>query len=203
MKIIFVNITNDQNVIEFVKTKSMISNTLPFRYITYLEYGIPVYNLFPKKEILYLLREAVNGDSNTLDFDKAYYTQIFTNPNSFLDFMKIMNVIESQDYTFILTRYDDDYYISITDALIKMIQLRYSLSSYLIQNSEDIDESDFKDLQFTTIEGHKNYINDIEKFSLMTGNFSIKEKEIDIERDLDLIDQLMEENIITELPILK
>lgn len=181
MKLIFVNITTDQSVIDFVKTKSLVSDTLPFRFMTYLEFGIPIYNVFPKKQILYLLRESVNGDSNTLDFDKAYYTQIFTDDNSFKEFMMIMDTLEKQEYVFILTRYDNDYSIAITDALIKIIQLRYSIQSYIIQNEDDIDENSFKDLYFTTNEGHTNYLADIERYSCMIGKINdIKEKNLDM-----------------------
>ena len=206
MKLIFVNINTDQAVIDFVYTKSLIEDTLPFKYITNLDFGIPVYNLFPKKEILHLLKESVDGDSNTLEFDKQYYTQIFTDKDTFIDFMKIIKVLESQEYTFVLTNYDDEYYVSITDALIKVIQLRYSIQSYIIQNREDIDENDFKPTNFNSPEGYQNYIKDISQYTLLTDNDillnttkELMEKNNNIERDMDLLDQLMEDGSIKEL----
>lgn len=209
MKLIFVNINNDQSVIDFVHTKSVIEDTLPFKYITLLDFGIPVYNLFPKKEILYLLRESINGDSNTLEFDKQYYTQIFTDENTFIDFMKIVSVLESQEYTFVLTNYDEEYYIAITDALIKIIQLRYSIQSYIIQNKEDIDENDFKHTSFNSPEGYQNYIKDIDQYALLIDNGSLlnnkkelMEKNNNIDRDLDLLDQLMEDGSVKDLHLI-
>lgn len=209
MKLIFVNINNDQSVIDFVHTKSVIEDTLPFKYITLLDFGIPVYNLFPKKEILYLLRESINGDSNTLEFDKQYYTQIFTDKNTFIDFMKIVSVLESQEYTFVLTNYDEEYYIAITDALIKVIQLRYSIQSYIIQNKEDIDENDFKHTSFNSPEGYQNYIKDIDQYALLIDNGSLlnnkkelMEKNNNIDRDLDLLDQLMEDGSVKDLHLI-
>ena len=167
MKLVFLNTVSDPEIIEFVKIKSISENIVPFKFMTPLDFGIDVHNLFPFKNILKFLRDGIDGDGNTLDFDKAYYEQVFTNNDSFIDLMKIMSVIQDQEYTLILTRYNDDYEIAITDSLMKMIQVRYSINSYIIQNKDDLDENYIKGLNFESLEGHKNFISDCERYEIM------------------------------------
>ena len=205
MKLIFVNTYMNPQLIDWMYTTSSIMDKLPYRLNSNVEYGIPIYHVYPEKSIMPLLRSSLFGDSNTLDFDKAYYNQLFSNTESYKDLMKALVNIQDRDNTFILVNYHEDYEIFIIDSLIKAIQVRYSINSHIISDIEDT--MDLEDTPFETQSGYSTYISDCERYSLLIKDIHISDEEISIQKQVDddrsVIEDLSRENQINELSAYK
>ena len=162
MKLEFINI-NSQELLNYVKLKSESGVVPVFNFYSVIQIGEqaralePLHNVFERLSFAFTF----NDDQYTLDFDRQYAFQLLTNQNSFTMLMKIMMLVETMDEVIVITNHSNPYVEVVVDSLIKFIQQRYSIQSYIINDIDDIDS--FANSNFKTEEGFNNYMIDINK----------------------------------------
>lgn len=162
MKLEFINI-NSQELLNYVKMKSESGVVPVFNFYSVIQFGEwaralePLSNVFERLSFAFTF----NDDQYTLDFDRQYAFQLLTNQNSFTMLMKIMMLVETMDEVIVITNHSNPYVEVVVDSLIKFIQQRYSIQSYIINDIDDIDS--FANSNFKTEEGFNNYMIDINK----------------------------------------
>lgn len=163
MKLQFINI-NDMNLLQYVKERAKVANTPIFNLYCMLDFGYRLEGLKPFPNILQNLSfaESFCDDNYTVQFDKAYAYQLLYNEQSFIDLMRVMSMVENCEEVIIVTNHSHPMVEAIVDSLIKFIQERYALQSYLINDIGDIDQ--FATSTFETEGGYLNYIDDIKRF---------------------------------------
>lgn len=170
LKLTFVDATSNPSMVDiplfnWVKTKCEIKKCPVFRFYSLIMYGMPVEKLAPLPSVTQLLRESHFGDSNTKDFDIAYANQLLMNPSSFVDLMQIMGSFQHVEETIILSNYTHPLVYPILDSLMKFIQQRYSIESYIVNDLMDI--NDFKVSNFGTDIGYQNLMQDLDRYKQM------------------------------------
>lgn len=162
MKLQFINI-NDMRLLEYVKDKVRVENAPVFNFYSMLDFGYRVEALKPLPNIMQYLSFAnsFNDDNYTVQFDKAYAYQILYNEASFLDLMKIISMVENTETVIVVTNHSHPIVEAIVDSLIKFIQERYALQSFIINDLDDIDQ--FATSTFETEGGYLNYIDDLKR----------------------------------------
>lgn len=162
MKLEFINI-NSQELLNYVKLKSESGVVPVFNFYSVIQIGEWARALEPLPNVLERLSFAFtfNDDQYTLDFDRQYAFQLLSNQNSFTMLMKIMMLVETMDEVIVITNHSNPYVEVVVDSLIKFIQQRYSIQSYIINDIDDIDS--FANSNFNTEEGFNNYMIDINK----------------------------------------
>ena len=160
MKLEIVDPMIDQNLIEWVMTKGDSGKAAVFRYYSLWMYGLPLNCLQPKQEIMKYLFESEEGDQNSKIFDQLYAEQIMNDKGTFFDMMTFLESLERYDETIIVSNYTHPNVYPILDSLIKFIQQRYGIQTFIINDSYDIDP--FSVSEFETEEGYQNYLRDIE-----------------------------------------
>lgn len=162
MKLEFINI-NSQELLNYVKLKSESGVVPVFNFYSVIQIGEwaralePLSNVFERLSFAFTF----NDDQYTLDFDRQYAFQLLTNQNSFAMLMKIMMLVETMDEVIVITNHSNPYVEVVVDSLIKFIQQRYSIQSYIINDIGDIDS--FATSNFKTEEGFNNYMMDVNK----------------------------------------
>jgi hypothetical protein len=170
MKLSFYDPQNDPRLVAYIDIKSIAMQTYPYNFYSLLDFGtgFRVDNLYPDKSLYPLLQAEVTGDANTLAFDQAYCNQILTNEASFMDLMSILYGIETRDEVMIISNYTNRVIMPIVDSLIKFIQERYGIDSFIINELEDIDE--FKFSSFATLEQKTVFMKDCELYVKRSAN---------------------------------
>lgn len=162
MKLEFINI-NSQELLNYVKLKSESGVVPVFNFYSVIQIGEwaralePLHNVFERLSFAFTF----NDDQYTLDFDRQYAFQLLSNQNSFTMLMKIMMLVETMDEVIVITNHSNPYVEVVVDSLIKFIQQRYSIQSYIINDIGDIDS--FATSNFKTEEGFNNYMMDVNK----------------------------------------
>lgn len=162
MKLEFINI-NSQELLNYVKMKAESGVVPVFNFYSVIQIGEWVRALEPLPNVFERLSFAFtfNDDQYTLDFDRQYAFQLLSNQNSFTMLMKIMMLVETMDEVIVITNHSNPYVEVVVDSLIKFIQQRYSIQSYIINDIGDIDS--FATSNFKTEEGFNNYMMDVNK----------------------------------------
>lgn len=162
MKLEFINI-NSQELLNYVKMKAESGVVPVFNFYSVIQIGEWVRALEPLPNVFERLSFAFtfNDDQYTLDFDRQYAFQLLSNQNSFTMLMKIMMLVETMGEVIVITNHSNPYVEVVVDSLIKFIQQRYSIQSYIINDIGDIDS--FATSNFKTEEGFNNYMMDVNK----------------------------------------
>lgn len=162
MKLEFINI-NSQELLNYVKMKSESGVVPVFNFYSVIQIGEWARALEPLSNVFERLSFAFTFDDDqyTLDFDRQYAFQLLSNQNSFTMLMKIMMLVETMDEVIVITNHSNPYVEVVVDSLIKFIQQRYSIQSYIINDIGDIDS--FATSNFKTEEGFNNYMMDVNK----------------------------------------
>ena len=83
-------------------------------------------------------QEVIEGDCDSDTFDYWYWRMIEQKPNSFLDLMRIMIPVFNDPTLVVQIGIDESSYRnSIRESLIKYIQRRYGVVSYIVTTPED------------------------------------------------------------------
>ena len=102
-----------------------------------------------------------------------YAEQLMNDKASFFDFMKMMSSLQStegSDEVIVVTNYTHPVVMPIVDSLVKFIQERYGIRSYISKYPEDIDPytvSEFEDMEHYML-----YLKDIEWYENMKKRMS-------------------------------
>lgn len=162
MKLQFINI-NDMRLLEYVKDKARAENAPVFNFYSMLDFGYRLEGLKPLPNIMQNLSYAnsFRDDNYTVQFDKAYAYQLLYNEPSFIDLMRVLSMVENTETVIVVTNHSHPVVEAIVDSLIKFIQERYSLQSFLINDIDDIDP--FATSTFITEGGYLNYIDDVKR----------------------------------------
>ena len=162
MKLEFINI-NSQELLNYVKMKAESGLVPVFNFYSVIQIGEWARALEPLPNVFERLSFAFTFDDDqyTLDFDRQYAFQLLSNQNSFIMLMKIMMLVETMDEVIVITNHSNPYVEVVVDSLIKFIQQRYSIQSYIINDIGDIDS--FATSNFKTEEGFNNYMMDVNK----------------------------------------
>lgn len=180
MKLSFCTI-NDAFMNEDIKFRFNTLKQPIFNFYSTSCYGIPLKNLAPSKEIVdkYLLNNSFeNGDEMTYQFDMNYASQLFNDDNSFIDLMILLFAVNGGDINYsneeqvskggdviVLTNYSNVFMQVILDSLMKYIQQRYGIQSYIINDINDYDSLEYS--EFSDI-GMCNFISDTARFLYLT-----------------------------------
>lgn len=128
-------------------------------------------NLLPPFELKYDIKQ----------FDIEYYNFILNNDGPFYEFMSkiIMNLYYGIDVVILVGK--GEVYEFITESLQKMIQQRYGINSYIVQDKEDYEFLKIDRTQFS-IQGLYNLDIDKERFTNIFANIHQEQ----IEKELEL-----------------
>lgn len=186
MKLMILDPQNDIRLIDYIQTQYLVGSPI-YNFYSLFDCGMILNNLKPAQNLMFLLRDSQFGDSDTLDFDKAYADQILGNPYSFMDLMMMLSGIEKYDSTILLSNYNNKVIMSILDSLLKLIQERYGLDYFIYNILEDIDTTEFS--QFTDAAKYQVFLYDQERYIALLKqykNIDIKSiSQIDINEDLE------------------
>lgn len=178
MKLSFMTIT-DWSMVYYLNIKSSVKI---FNFYSMVEIGEYLNHLNPYPNIFsYLQQDNGEGDENTIQFDLAYVNQLLYDNDTFIDFMKIMMNLEIYDNVIVVTNYDNPYIMYVVESLIKIIQERYGIQSYIVNCIEDIDELNVSEF---TQEGYLNYIQDMDRFKAITSTPELIMREGDIDEHM-------------------
>lgn len=169
MKLEFIDITSD-SLLNYVRTKAEIQNIPVFRFYTLHMYGIPVDNLIPLQDTIKYLSESRFMEDETDYYNKfvsMYTDQLLNFKPSFIDFMRILSVIQNVPEVIILSNYTHPLVMPIIETMIGIIKDRYSLNSFIVNDIDDIDELSYS--EFESDIGYSNYVLDVERYYSYTG----------------------------------
>ena len=152
-------------LMDYIVTKGDSGKAAVFRYYTLFMYGYPLNCLQPKPDIIKYLFESQDGDESSRTFDQLYADQIINDKGSFFDFMTFMEALQNYDEVIIVSNYMHPNVYPILDSLMKLIQQRYGIRSYIINDIYDIDLFALSD--FETEIGYQNYLRDVEWYLTM------------------------------------
>lgn len=142
MKLMILDPQNDPRFIEYINI-NIIKGTPIYNFYSLLDCGIYLNNLRPVDELKILLRDSIFGDSETLEFDKAYANQLIANPYSFMDLELLLGSVTNNESTILLSNYNNRVIMPILDSLLKLIQERYGLDYFIYNIVEDIDDTEY------------------------------------------------------------
>ena len=165
MKLTIIDPIDDPRLLEYIQIKHDYKHCAVYRFYSLIMYGEPIERLAPQQELIPYLVADVNGDENTREFDMRYANQLLTNPDSFVDLMVMMNALQYFDEVFLVSNYKHPNVSPILDSLVKFIQERYSISPFIVNAMEDIDE--LSKCDFASEEGYKTLMNDIDRFRIL------------------------------------
>ena len=127
----------------------------------------------------YLLNNSFeDGDESTYKFDMEYANQLYNDENSFIDLMVLMFAVNGGNIAnnseeeilkggdvIVLTNYSNIFMQVILDSLMKYIQQRYGIQSYIINDINDYDSLEYSEFSNT---GMCNFISDVSRFLYLT-----------------------------------
>lgn len=102
------------------------------------------------------------------EFDTWYYDYIFNNPEAFSSLMQILMALYDYGNVYIcIGEFSYDNNISVVnESFMKVLQQRYGLKYYIINNIEDLDYISYDGCDFTTVEGIQNFDHDKEQYMI-------------------------------------
>lgn len=165
MKISFVDCTKSPDLFMWVQMRNSYASCPVFNFWSLLLYGTRLDGFIPIPPVARLMQQQVVEDGNSLNFDMAYANQLLSVPQSWVDLMQVMGAFQFAPEVIILTDYENENSVCVVDSLIKFIQQRYSVNSYVMKDVIDIDPYATSD--FETQQGYYNFINDIDRFKKM------------------------------------
>jgi len=185
MKLNIVDPQNDQRLIEYISIRSISMARLPFNFYSLLQYGIMLNNLIPVPEVMSLLKQSRYGDADTYLFDKEYANQLISHTPSFIDLMNLLSNIEHQDEIILISNYSNRMIMPILDSLLKLIQERYGIDSYLINTLDDIDQ--FSVSEFASPIQYNLFVSDIQRYYKLIKQQIPIASEAELEEDLQAL----------------
>lgn len=185
MKLNVVDPQNDQRLIEYISIRSISMARLPFNFYSLLQYGIMLNNLIPVPEVMSLLKQSRYGDADTYLFDKEYANQLISHTPSFIDLMNLLSNIEHQDEIILISNYSNRMIMPILDSLLKLIQERYGIDSYLINTLDDIDQ--FSVSEFASPMQYNVFVSDIQRYYKLIKQQIPIASEAELEEDLQAL----------------
>ena len=81
--------------------------------------------------------------------------------------MKLLYRIQETDNTILITNHLNPNVTPIVDSLLKLIQQRYGLNAFIVNDIDDIDRFGISD--FASWEGYSVYLEDVKRVAEMTG----------------------------------
>ena len=167
MKISFIDPTgpdyeSNQLLSNYITTKCEAGKAIAFQFYSLFMYGIQLNHLIPRKDIMQYLNSDIEGDENTRQFDILYADQLLNDRVTFYDLMTMISPLQMYEEILVISNYNHPNVTPIIDSIIKFIQQRYGLESYIINYPEDIDPFVFS--EFKTDIGYQTYIKDFEWF---------------------------------------
>ena len=172
MKLTFLDPTMDPRLLDWAMTREISGCCTVFRFYTIYIYGRSLDNLIPSNESMQLLKQCGFGDSNTIEFDQRYATELLYNPKMFIDLVQILLSLQKDQETIIISNYLHPYAMPIVDSLIKFIQERYSIPSFIVNDGMDINDLQLSD--FGSDSGYRNFVDDIDRFHKDYPNNGVK-----------------------------
>lgn len=139
----------------FSTFKNLIANETDIIFnLSSLREGYDRISLLPQSSLKYDIKE----------FDLEYYNYIMNNDNVFFELMKVITPLYNGQNVFLLIG-EGEVYDFVAESLQKMIQQRYGINSYFINDKEDYE--DIKDKTNFSIQGLYNFDIDKEKYTNM------------------------------------
>ena len=182
MKLNVIDPQSDPRLIEYIMTRSISMARLPYNFYSIIQYGVMLNNLIPVPNVMILLRESDYGDGDSLLFDQAYANQLMAHEPSFIDLMSLLCNIEYQDEVILISNYNNRVIMPVLDSLLKLIQERYGIDSFLINTIDDID--DLSTSEFDSPIKYQTFVHDIQRYyKLINQNIPVASAE-EIEEDL-------------------
>ena len=198
MKLSFLDPQNDPKLLLYARHKTYANEVMPYNFYSLAEYGVRLDDLFPKPLILELLKEELDGDGNTLAFDQQYCKQILNDEPTFKAFMHMMCGILTVPEINVLSNYTNPLIMPILDSLIKFIQERYGIDSFIINEYDDIDE--LATSSFASLEQQAIFTKDCERYAKLSGKPIVMASQQEIDEDKEArrsytMDMIMDINL--------
>ena len=189
MKLTVVDPQNDPNLIPWIMTRVTATARIPYNFYSILDYGYQLHNLHPHKDLMKLLCDGQFGDGNTLEFDKGYAAQLLGDDKSFIDFMILMQgVICVEDETILLSNYTSRVVMPILDSLLKLIQQRYGINTFIVNTVDDIDPLGVSELG--SLEQQQTFSSDLARYIKLTGSgHIIMASQKELQEDLESLQE--------------
>ena len=132
-----------------------------------------------------LLKQSGFGDADTYLFDKEYANQLVSHTPSFIDLMNMLSNIEHQDEIILISNYSNRMIMPILDSLLKLIQERYGIDSYLINTLDDIDQ--FSVSEFASPMQYNIFVSDVQRYYKLIKQQIPIATEAELEEDLQAL----------------
>lgn len=166
MKLTFMTITEPE-MIQYLRT----SSACIFNICSMIDIQKPnLHHILPYDNIFQYVIQDNNGDESSIMFDKAYANQLMFDKNTFCDLMVLMTSLDKYDEVIAVVNYNNPYVAYAIESLVKCIQERYGVQSYIVNCMDDIDTWAISEF---TPEGYMNYIQDVDRFKSMNSINSI------------------------------
>ena len=182
MKLTVIDPQSDMDLLQWLSTKVVSDMRLPYNFYSILDYGIRLDHLYPKDELLPLLKETMDGDGNSLQFDQAYARQILQDDPTFIDFMTLMHGVIKDEETILISNYTSPLIMPILDSLLKAIQQRYGINGFIVNTMDDLDS--LSSSEFGTLQQQLTFSEDCVRFAKLTGKAVVTASQDEVKEDL-------------------
>lgn len=111
------------------------------------------------------------GAISEYDFDVRYMNFIMMDNSNFIEFMKLIYKIYTNENVFLVVNDMDAWSNILVESLLKFIQQRYGINATYIKDIEDLDS--INDVEINPYYGINNLDNDSERLSDLNARFRI------------------------------
>lgn len=172
MSLIFVDPSKDMKLTAHIMGKLETNQIKLYNFGSIINLGINLNALYPDKNVISLLKAADFGEGDdelTLRFDSAYMQQILSNKDSFKALMMFMAETQEEEDVVILCNYNEHNFQPIVESLIKFIQERYGINSYVVSAIEDMEGIEKIPINHDNLDQLSNFITDLSTYSSLIG----------------------------------
>ena len=175
MALIFADPSKDRDLTKHIMDKLETEQIKLYNFGSIISLGVRLDALYPQPNVMAFLKEADFGEGDdelSLRFDTAYMQQLLTNENSFKALMMFLTETQEEKDVIVLCNYNEHNFQPVVESLIKFIQERYGINSYVVSTIEDIEviEKDFDHHNISVSEQMSNFVTDCSKYAKLIGS---------------------------------
>ena len=182
MSLIFADPFRDPILTQYIVDKFKIDQIKLYNFGSIINAGIRLDALYPQPNVMVLLKEAKFGEGDdelTLRFDTAYMQQLLNDTDSFKTLMKFMVETQEDKDIIILCNYNERNFQPVVESLIKFIQERYGINSYVVSVFEDMDGIEKLAINHESMKQLNNFIMDCGRYANLIENPLITAQQIE------------------------
>ena len=168
MSLIFADPSRDNILTKYIIDKNDTDKIKLYNFGSIIGLGTRLDALYPQPNVMALLKAADFGEGDdelSLRFDKAYMYQILNSDDSFKALMTFMVETQEEKDIIILCNYNEPNFQPVIESLIKFIQERYGINSYIVSAIEDIEYIEKIPIEHDSTAQLSNFITDCGKYA--------------------------------------